>query len=358
MRKLLMKIGIFLIIISLVACNGGSNDNEEKAETINNTSGTTDNNGINNEEEYKPEEIDMGEEFEFETSDSEFAITVNDAKLVAPEKSNQSPAMLVDMTVENIGDEEVEFIDLESFFHITTDYTLKEPADPVDGQHYQNIIQETEEDFDNGKDDRKEIAPTEKKDIKVPIRAKIVGNNDEQYLTKLFESYDDLKEISEEDIEYIIPIKTSEIDSFAHPLNKVGEEVEVEEGHTVTIDKVESIADEYDEERYPEDDLLRLEITVKKEGEGASNVDKIFDYLKFHSDLTSDENSFENEVDKYDEYEKELESVDENLDSVNPTESDYEAKLVGNFIVSVPDSEHYYINRLNHYWDITPEDIE
>src|SRR5699024_11973259 len=80
--------------------------NEEKAETINNTSGTTDNNGINNEEEYKPEEIDMGEEFEFETSDSEFAITVNDAKLVAPEKSNQSPAMLVDMTVENIGDEE------------------------------------------------------------------------------------------------------------------------------------------------------------------------------------------------------------------------------------------------------------
>lgn len=116
MRKLLMKIGIFLIIISLVACNGGSNDNEEKAETINNTSGTTDNNGINNEEEYKPEEIDMGEEFEFETSDSEFAITVNDAKLVAPEKSNQSPAMLVDMTVENIGDEEVEFIDLESFF--------------------------------------------------------------------------------------------------------------------------------------------------------------------------------------------------------------------------------------------------
>src|SRR5699024_5135116 len=284
MRKLLMKIGIFLIIISLVACNGGSNDNEEKAETINNTSGTTDNNGINNEEEYKPEEIDMGEEFEFETSDSEFAITVNDAKLVASEKSNQSPAMLVDMTVENIGDEEVEFIDLESFFHITTDYTLKEPADPVDGQHYQNIIQETEEDFDNGKDDRKEIAQTEKKkkkvkkkkspkkkkDIKVPIRAKIVGNNDEQYLTKLFESYDDLKEISEEDIEYIIPIKTSEIDSFAHPLNKVGEEVEVEEGHTVTIDKVESIADEYDEERYPEDDLLRLEITVKKEGEGAS----------------------------------------------------------------------------------------
>src|SRR5699024_2555229 len=133
-------------------------------------------------------------------------------------------AMLVDMTVENYGEDEVDCIDLESFFHLSTDYTLKEPADRLVLQHYENNIQETEEDFDNGKDDRKEIAQTEKKDIKVHIRAKIVGNNDEQYLTKLFESYDDLKEISEEDIEYIIPIKTSEIDSFAHPLNKVGEE--------------------------------------------------------------------------------------------------------------------------------------
>src|SRR5699024_12394401 len=107
-----------------------------------------------------------------------------------------------------------------------------------------------------------EIAPTEKKDIKVPIRAKIVGNNDEQYLTKLFESYDDLKEISEEDIEYIIPIKTREIDSFAHHLNKVGEEVEVEEGHTVTIDKEESNAEEYNEKRYHEEYIHRLDITV------------------------------------------------------------------------------------------------
>src|SRR5699024_1690614 len=155
--------------------------------------GTTDNNGINNEEEYKPEEIDMGEEFEFETSDSEFAITVNDAKLVAPEKSNQSPAMLVDMTEENIGDEEVEFIDLESFFHITTDYMLKEPAEPVHRAQYQNIIQEPEEDYDQGKQHRRDIAPPEKKDTTVPIRAKVVGNNDEQYLPLLLESYDDLK---------------------------------------------------------------------------------------------------------------------------------------------------------------------
>src|SRR5699024_12669098 len=98
MRKVLMKIGIFLIIISLVACNGGSNDNEEKAETINNTSGTTDNNGINKEEEYKPEEIDMGEEYEFETRDSELAITDNDAKLAAPEKDNKHPAIPITKT--------------------------------------------------------------------------------------------------------------------------------------------------------------------------------------------------------------------------------------------------------------------
>lgn len=312
-------------------------DKDEENTVESDTDETSDSN-------HEIKEVNFGDKIEIEATTSDIALTINQAEIIESERSGHDypePVLVIDMTVENIGDAEQSFDEFEELFHLVSEDYIEPEVTHFGALIMKGRAFEQEEDGKNG---RAELAPTEKKDIKLFFGAHILEENGEYFLANVSEKGAQPESIESNNIEYLWNIKLSEINSAIHPFKGIGDTGSIPVVYKdvyYTLESVKSIGDEYNEKRYPEDNLFLIEFSIDNPEGGDYDLVKnsVIKGMNFVFDMTQE--SLDNEVDKYDEYEM----------------FDDEAKKFY-YLVSAPDSDDYYLYLENNYWHFTKDDIQ
>src|SRR5690625_111135 len=191
-------------------------DKDEENTVESDTDETSDSN-------HEIKEVNFGDKIEIEATTSDIALTINQAEIIESERSGHDypePVLVIDMTVENIGDAEQSFDEFEELFHLVSEDYIEPEVTHFGALIMKGRAFEQEEDGKNG---RAELAPTEKKDIKLFFGAHILEENGEYFLANVSEKGAQPESIESNNIEYLWNIKLSEINSAIHPFKGIGD---------------------------------------------------------------------------------------------------------------------------------------